>query len=410
MEIQKYLMQKKELQKNILKFIENENESEDDFINLLKITDLQQIMENKNELFIFLRLLTKVGENHHRNSKFFNNIEKIILHIGQNIKQTFSNIEIYDIFKRNKSFLLFLINQDILAIDSCIYNELIYNSKSDSYCHFFLPELKPYFKEKKYKIIENQLCEDDSEIFTNFDEKRQIGENDSYICDLIRKDSIEEFVSFVNRANYRLSSQIKTSIFETNLFLLKHKETTLIEYAAFFGSIQIIQYLKLNNVELKPSLWLYAIHSKNAEIIHFLEENHVEPSDSLFKECIKESIKCHHTEITEYIITNFIDENNYNENIFNYSFRYYNYMFFPNEFDNQSVIFNLCEYNYVELVKFFLENENSNSYLNKKMVKQLTLLIRKFKSELFYGIQIYNFKQYFKMFYFKQDYNCILYK
>ena len=76
-----------------------------------------------------------------------------------------------------------------------------------------------------------------------FDEKLKIGENDSYICHLIRNDSIEKFVIFVNQTNLNLSSQIKSSIFETNLFLIKNDETTLIEYAAFFGSIQIFQYL-----------------------------------------------------------------------------------------------------------------------------------------------------------------------
>lgn len=48
----------------------------------------------------------------------------------------------------------------------------------------------------------------------------------------------------------------------------------MIEYAIFNGSIQIFQYLKLNNTQLTPSLWFYSIHCKNPEIIHILEENH----------------------------------------------------------------------------------------------------------------------------------------
>ena len=51
------------------------------------------------------------------------------------------------------------------------------------------------------------------------------------------------------------------------------KKPTLIEYAAFNGSIQIFQYLKMNKVELNEELWSYAIHSGNAQIIHLLEEN-----------------------------------------------------------------------------------------------------------------------------------------
>ena len=55
-----------------------------------------------------------------------------------------------------------------------------------------------------------------------------------------------------------LTSKIKESFFETNPYLLENKENmTLIEYAAFFGSIQIIQFLNLSSVPLKTSLWMY---------------------------------------------------------------------------------------------------------------------------------------------------------
>ena len=62
------------------------------------------------------------------------------------------------------------------------------------------------------------------------------------------------------------------SIFETNSFLLEREETSLIEYAAFFGSIQIVKYLDLNGVDLSDSLMLFAIHGKNVELNNFLEE------------------------------------------------------------------------------------------------------------------------------------------
>ena len=65
--------------------------------------------------------------------------------------------------------------------------------------------------------------------------------------------------------NISLLSTIKPSIFEINKYL--------IEYAAFFGSIRIFQYLRFNNIELQPSLWFYAIHSNNTEMIHLLERD-----------------------------------------------------------------------------------------------------------------------------------------
>ena len=118
---------------------------------------------------------------------------------------------------------------------------------------------------------------------------------------MIRADSIDDFIIYVNRYNISLSSTINSSIFETNSFLLKNKKTTLIEYAAFFGSIQIFQYLRLNNVILSKRLWLYSIHGKNWELIHLLEECRVRPENGTFIKCLQESIKCHHNDIANYI-------------------------------------------------------------------------------------------------------------
>lgn len=138
-------------------------------------------------------------------------------------------------------------------------------------------ELEYEFNELFEPCFNHNIIQDES-----FEENRRKGENDSYICQLIRNDSIEEFVSYTNRMNYSLTkSIIPSSIFETNSFLI-NKTTSLIKYAAFFGSIQIFQYLLLNGVELRPKLWLYAIYGRNAEIIHLIEVNHVQPNDEKY--------------------------------------------------------------------------------------------------------------------------------
>ena len=143
-----------------------------------------------------------------------------------------------------------------------------------------------------------------------------LGENDNEICKLIQKDLIEEFIIYVNKNFYPIKSTINSSIYETNNFLIKRvndddddyffryqKNITLIEYAVFFGSIQIFNYLRQNGAELNPSLWIFAVHGQNEEIIHFLEDNNILPStffycfDSSvvsFELIFKESIKCHH--------------------------------------------------------------------------------------------------------------------
>lgn len=109
-----------------------------------------------------------------------------------------------------------------------------------------------------------------------FDKKRFEGENDDQICRLIREDEIESFTQYISKANISLSSTVGSSIFETNSFLI-NKNPSLIEYAAFFGSLKIFNYLIENKIELTPSLWLYAIHSNKMELIHILENNKIVP-------------------------------------------------------------------------------------------------------------------------------------
>ena len=120
--------------------------------------------------------------------------------------------------------------------------------------HFFYPSLKPYFNKYEQDHIESEITIKYEVDLNTFQEKCEKGENDSYICKLIREDLIDDFVIYVNKTNYRLRSKISESIYETNDFL-KNKYPSLIEYTSFYGSIQIFKYLQLNNVKIEPSIW-----------------------------------------------------------------------------------------------------------------------------------------------------------
>ena len=122
--------------------------------------------------------------------------------------------------------------------------------------------------------------------------------------------------------------------------------------------------MKLNGVKLSSSLWNYVIHGRNPEMIHLLEENNVEfQKDQSYETCLKESIKCHHNEIADYFLNNFLTqedeknkiEKNFNQNVFAYAFHYYNYEYFPTDFENKYVFCYLCKYNYLSILKFYLE-------------------------------------------------------
>ena len=201
-------------------------------------------------------------------------------------------------------------------------------------------------------------------------------ENETYICQLIQKDSIDEFITYVNRSNLPLSRvTIEPSIFESNSFLLD-KNPSLIEYAAFYGSIQIFQYLLMNKVELTSMLWLYSIHGRIAEIIRLLEENHVDQlSYKFYEKCLRESIKCHHNEITEYIENYFESNRNdeENEEICPYCFEYYNFLLFPDDLNNQNVFNYLCEYDYASLLELYFKNADIIDPNIKKVIRIRTL-------------------------------------
>lgn len=99
--------------------------------------------------------------------------------------------------------------------------------------------------------------------------------------------------------------KIKQSFFETNLYL-KENSPNLIEYSAFFESIQIFQFLRLNKVELAEYIWPYAIHGGNADIIYILEENKIH-SKFIYEYSFEESIKCYKNDIAYYIQDKFLN-------------------------------------------------------------------------------------------------------
>ncbi|KAK8839840.1 hypothetical protein M9Y10_031551 [Tritrichomonas musculus] len=90
------------------------------------------------------------------------------------------------------------------------------NDFFNKYIDYFTPELKD-----RIKFHYSHSKPQDHE---NFDEKRKNGENSEYICELIRKDSLNEFIDHINKLNIDLNTnRINPSIFETNVFLYYKK-------------------------------------------------------------------------------------------------------------------------------------------------------------------------------------------
>lgn len=263
--------------------------------------------------------------------------------------------------------LLFIENQ-VLDINEDIIKQIFYRSQLTSTKHkcgflyrsnYFYPEIKNFLDNQERENIEKEISK-----FNDFDKLRKLGENESYICELIRNDSVVEFISYVNQTNISLqNSKIKPSFFETNSLLMK-KTTTLIEYATFYGSIQIIKYLKNNGVKLDDDLWNFAIHSNNPEIIEYIEENQI---FYIFKYLLAESIKCNHNEITDYFLnekSKYESDDVINKIIYKNSLKYYNYRQIPN-LNDSSLFFDLALYDYTELIDLYLKPKQAELDINE---------------------------------------------
>ena len=362
MKISRYIEQKRDIYEKLLECLENNENNEflSEFLHIFSILKKNNYQNSYyDELKILLRSINQITSHHRYDTIFKENVSKLFQALYSEITNNFSNIKIYNFFKENKRVLHHLFETKIIKIDESIV-DLIYNN---DLIKFFYFDIKPLLSKSCQHSFEREIDQKE------FKKKVEIGENDSYICSLIRQDLIEDFISYIHQNNINLSSEIKPSFFETNLFLIKNNKTSLIEYAAFFGSIQIFNYLISNNAELSPSLWLYAIHGNNAEIIQILEDKNVQKNDS---KCFKEAVKCHHNEIATYFLetsTQLSDDFKMKN-----GFRYYNFKFFSVDPKNQNSLLYAIKYDYFTIVKLLLETKMIDFNLIKD-TKKITSLI-----------------------------------
>ena len=326
----------KSLQIKLEALIDNDVDVEEHFENLLIFISDDKFFNDANNFKLFLQLISDVVKNHNRSNNFLNRIYKIIFSMKDKIKKTFSNIDLFNIFKNSKIILLFLIEKNIITMNKTIAEIMMKEKyKQMKYLEYFFNEITQFIQDDDIQI--NKPIG----ITNEYKEMRRNGENESHLCKLIREDSIEDFIIYVNKNDISLNTKIQLSIYETNSFILK-KEPTLIEYSAFYGSIQIFRYLYLNGSETESTIWLYAIHGNNPELISFLENKSIKMPNNNYDECLKESIKCHHTDLINYIL-NKIDEyryqNSYEKSAQAYGFHYHNYLHLSNKFNNDNFVF-----------------------------------------------------------------------
>lgn len=118
-----YLAKMGEIQNCILGFLDEEGEeTEQRFRDLESLLISKTNQLDKYDLKSVLYLISKITKTHYRSSVFFDKTKEIITILKDQIKQTFSNSDIFHIFKNNKLVLLILFNEGILLMDENILN------------------------------------------------------------------------------------------------------------------------------------------------------------------------------------------------------------------------------------------------------------------------------------------------
>lgn len=353
-EYNSYIKSKKVLQENLLKYISNEDDDEENYENLKNCFKDQNIYDKKSELKILLCMLTKISKVLLRPQNFFAKLEKIILNFKDIIKANFSHDELYQIFQTSKRLLLFLIEENFLIFDEKIYS---LNKSNRDYLLYFYPEFSKFIKSNLIYDC-NQIIEYIKNNEEEFRQKRKIGENDSYICELIRKDDISNFIIHIEKNQISLNANIKSSIYETNTPLIqlstqhrRNQELNLIVYTLYFGSIQIFNYLYKNNVALSSWMLPYAIHGGDPSIIKIFEDNRKLFSNNL-QLFFESSVEFFNTDAALYIQRKHPGSSKIQS--ITKSIEYYNFFFFP-FFLSQNEFQLLCKNGYYQLAEYALK-------------------------------------------------------
>ena len=99
-----------------------------------------QCKESQEELKLFLHLLIHISNNHYRDEFLFKKIFQILDYFKDKIKQSFSNSQIFDIFRTNEIIILFLIEKSILTFDQDFYHSIKFKSESikKRFLYFFI--------------------------------------------------------------------------------------------------------------------------------------------------------------------------------------------------------------------------------------------------------------------------------
>ena len=102
MEVEDYIQKNLTIYNDILEFIDNGVDEQQNYKETLANLDFLNNTENNDEFKLFIITISKICENHFRAPFFFKKIETIILYFQNQIDKNFRNDEICDLFINNQ--------------------------------------------------------------------------------------------------------------------------------------------------------------------------------------------------------------------------------------------------------------------------------------------------------------------
>lgn len=222
----------------------------------------------------------------------------------------------------NTFFIYHLYKSGLVTINS-IYEQ---SRRQSIFFSFFYPEIAQNYQDSrltndsvlesiKKSVISGGYTYEDNDIesiLDKFVELRSKGENPNPIALSIRNDNVEQLQTLLSQTNTPFNQKVKYSLFERFIFINEEKidlAPTLIEYAAFFGSIETFKFLYQNVDTFPEKITEYAVAGGNYEIIHLCEQLKANFTNDI----LMTSIRFFQSDITSYLEENFGFQKTINE-------------------------------------------------------------------------------------------------
>ena len=107
-----YIGKKCDLQTNLLNYLDNSQNVEENYLALTNIIKDQKISKDKIELTDLLQLISKISINHQRSPYFFNKIEKVLTIFTEKMREYYSNDALFKFLKTVKEFYCILFKKN----------------------------------------------------------------------------------------------------------------------------------------------------------------------------------------------------------------------------------------------------------------------------------------------------------